>query len=240
MNCEGGPIDVVKRAEELVGIHFKNPILLEQSLVHRSYLNENPDFHVGSNERLEYLGDAVIGLIVSDYLYAKFPDAPEGVLTALRAALVRAQTLGRVARGLGLGDLLYLSRGEVEAGGRVRRRLLAQAFEALIGAVYLDQGMDVTRDLTLRLLQPEIERLEREQPLTDAKSYLQQLTQASTGTRPIYRVVSTTGPGHRPHFVVEVCLEDKILGTGEGDKKQEAEQAAARQALQNWPAAAPA
>lgn len=182
----------------------------------------------------------MIGLIVSDYLYARFPDAPEGVLTALRAALVRAQTLGRVARGIGLGDLLYLSRGEIEAGGRVRRRLLAQAFEAVIGAVYLDRGMDLTRDLVLRLLQPEIERLEREQPLTDAKSYLQQLTQASTGARPEYRVISTSGPGHRPHFVVEVRLDDRILGTGEGSKKQEAEQAAARQALQNWPASAPA
>ncbi len=159
------------------------------------------------------------------------------MLTALRSALVRAPTLGRVARSLGLGDLLYLSRGEVEAGGRLRRRLLAQALEALVGAVYLDQGLDVTRHFVLRLLQPEAERLEREQPLTDAKSYLQQLTQARTGSRPAYYVISTTGPGHRPHFVVEVRLDDQVLGTGEGDKKQEAEQAAARQALQNWPSA---
>ena len=236
MDSQGGPIDVVSSAEKLIGIHFKNPVLLEQALVHRSYLNENPAFHLGSNERLEYLGDAVIGLIVSDYLYARFPDAPEGILTALRSALVRAQTLGRAARGLELGDLLYLSRGEIEAGGRSRRRLLAQAFEALVGAIYLDQGLEVTRDFVLRILRPEAERLEREQPLTDAKSYLQQLTQARTGTRPVYHVISTTGPGHRPHFVVEVRLDDQVLGTGEGDKKQEAEQAAARQALQNWPA----
>jgi ribonuclease-3 len=190
---------------------------------------------LGSNERLEYLGDAVIGLVVSEHLYQKFPDAPEGILTAMRAALVKAQTLGRVARTLGLGDLLYLSRGEAEAGGRTRRRLLAQAFEALVGAIYLDQGLPVTRAFALRLLEPEVERFEREQPLTDAKSYLQQLTQATTGARPVYHVVATSGPGHRPHFVVEVRLDERILGTGEGDKKQEAEQAAARHALQNWP-----
>jgi len=171
---------------------------------------------------------------VSQFLYDKFPDASEGVLTTMRAVLVRAQTLGRIARGLGLGDLLYLSRGEIEAGGRTRRRLLAQAFEAVIGAIYLDQGLSVTRDLVLRLLAPDIERLERERQITDPKSYLQQLTQAALGARPVYEIVSTTGPGHAPHFVVRVLLDDRVLGTGEGDKKQEAEQIAARQALQNW------
>ena len=210
---------------------------MEQSLVHRSYLNENPDFHLRSNERLEYLGDAVVGLVISQYLYDTFPGAPEGELTAMRAAVVRAQTLGRVARGLGLGDLLYLSRGEVEAGGRTRRRLLAQALEAVVGAVYLDQGLLTTRDFLLRFMKPEVEQLERDHPIADAKSYLQQLTQAAVGIRPVYDVISTTGPGHRPHFVVQVRLDDRVLGTGEGDQKQEAEQAAARQALQSWPPA---
>ena len=176
---------------------------------------------------------------MSQYLYDRLPDAPEGELTALRAALVRAHTLGRVARGIGLGDLLYLSRGEVEAGGRVRRRLLAQAFEAVIGALYLDQGLSTTRDFLIRFMKPEVDHLERDQPITDAKSYLQQLTQAAEGLRPVYAVISATGPGHRPHFIVQVRLGDRVLGTGEGDQKQEAEQAAARQALTNWPIVPP-
>lgn len=219
-------------------MRFQDPRLLEQALVHRSYLNENPDFHLGSNERLEYLGDAVLGLVISHHLYEKFPDAPEGVLTAMRAAIVKAQTLGRVARAMGLGDLLYLSHGEIEAGARTRRRLLAQALEAVIGALYLDQGFEAARAFVLRALEPEIDHLEREQPPTDAKSYLQQLTQAAFGLRPVYEVVSTTGPGHRPHFVVNVRLGERVLGTGEGDKKQDAEQAAARQALEIWPSIA--
>ena len=204
-------------------------------MVHRSFLNENPNLGLGSNERLEYLGDSVVGLVVSDYLYNHFPDATEGGLTAMRASVVRAQTLGRVARELGLGDVLLLSRGEVEAGGRTRRRLLAQAYEAVVGALYVDQGSQVARDFVLHSLAPELERLESEPSYTDAKSALQVLTQADVGIRPTYVVVSETGPGHRPYFVVEARLENRILGVGEGNKKQDAEQAAARVALQNWP-----
>src|SRR5579883_3490000 len=152
--------DIIERAQQILGIRLNQPLLLEQSLVHRSFLNEHPDFHLGSNERLEYLGDAVVGLIISHHLYESFPPAPEGVLTAMRAAIVRAQTLGRVARSLGIGDLLYLSHGEIEAGGRARRRLvglreegpsgaahrfdLAVAYEAIVGAIYLDQGLEAT------------------------------------------------------------------------------------------------
>src|SRR5579875_32064 len=227
--------DIIERAQQILGIRLNQPLLLEQSLVHRSFLNEHPDFHLGSNERLEYLGDAVVGLIISHHLYESCPQAPEGVLTAMRAAIVRAQTLGRVARSLGIGDLLYLSHGEIEAGGRVRRRLLAQAYEAIVGAIYLDQGLEATRAFVLRTLAPEIERLEQEQPPTDAKSYLQQLTQGQLGIRPTYHLLSTSGPGHRPHFVVEVRVGDQVLGVGEGPRKQEAEQAAAREALARWP-----
>ncbi len=183
------------------------------------------------------MGDAVVGLVISRYLYDRFPETPEGELTSMRAALVRAQTLGRIARDLGLGDLLYLSRGEEEAGGRVRRRLLAQTLEAVVGALYLDQGPSVAGDFLLRYMKPEVDRLERDHPITDAKTYLQELTQAEQGLRPVYDVLSTTGPGHRPHFVVAVKLGDRVLGTGEGSQKQEAEQAAARQALKNWPVA---
>jgi ribonuclease-3 len=209
-------------------------------VVHRSYLHENPDFGFRSNERLEYLGDAVIELIVSDYLYHNYPEATEGELTAMRAALVRAPTLARIARGLGLGELLYLSRGEIEAGARTRNRQLAQALEAVVGAVYLDQGSEVARELTLRLLAPEIAKLAQEQFVTDAKSRLQELAQATTGAAPVYVVIAATGPGHRPHFVVEARLGDQVLGTGEGHRKRDAEQLAARDALARYSAAPPA
>lgn len=153
----------------------------------------------------------------------------------MRAALVRSQTLGRFARSLGLGDLILLSRGEVETGARTRTRLLGQAFEAVVGAVYLDQGLPAARAFVLRLLIPEIERLGGERMVSDPKSRLQELVQASEGATPLYHVVSATGPGHRPHYVVEVQLGERVLGVGEGEKKQTAEENAARAALENWP-----
>ncbi|HLH72996.1 MAG TPA: ribonuclease III [Chloroflexota bacterium] len=235
----GGSIDSIGRIERILGIQFHNPRLLEQALVHRSYLNENPNFPLKSNERLEYLGDAVIGMIVSEYLYVTLPDASEGSLTTLRAALVRAQTLGRVARSLSLGQFLLMSRGEIEAGGRTRRKLLAQTFEAVVGAIYLDQGYTITRDFTIRQLKPDIDRIEQELPYTDAKSTLQVLTQRVAGIRPTYQVIRETGPGHQPHFVVEVRLGEQVLGTGSGNNKRDAEQAAARAALENWPSMFP-
>ncbi|HVB97358.1 MAG TPA: ribonuclease III [Chloroflexota bacterium] len=238
-SSRGGSIDNVDRIERSLGIHFQNKSLLEQAFVHRSYLNENSSFPLKANERLEYLGDAVIGIIVSEYLYMTLPDATEGTLTTLRAALVRAQTLGRVARSLGLGQYLLISRGEIEAGGRTRRKLLAQTFEAVAGAIYLDQGYAVTRDFVLGHLKPDIDRIEHELPYTDAKSTLQVLAQRVTGIRPTYGVISETGPGHQPHFVVEVRLEDNVLGTGSGNNKRDAEQAAARIALENWPSTFP-
>jgi ribonuclease-3 len=194
-------------------------------------LNENENFPLGSNERLEYLGDAVVELIVSDYLYRTFPDAAEGVLSAMRATIVRAQTLGRAGKTLGLDQFLLMSRGEAEAGAKTSRKILAQAFEAVVGAIYLDQGMDVTRDFVLRILAPELTGVPQEYPLMDPKSRLQELTQADSGVAPVYDLVATTGPGHRPHFVVAVRLRGQTIGTGEGDNKQDAEQAAARMAL---------
>jgi ribonuclease-3 len=207
---------------------------LLQALVHRSYLNENPSYQGGSNERLEFLGDAVIGLIVGDFLFEKYPTATEGDLTGMRATLVRLQTLARAARSVGLHEVLFFGRGEAEAAGQYQRRPLGQAFEAVIGAVYLDQGLPATRDLVLRLLEPELARLTGGQVIRDAKSQLQVTAQADTGMTPVYRVRSATGPGHQPHYVVEVVLGDDVLATGEADKKQEAEQSAARQALENW------
>lgn len=216
-------------------MRFLNPALLEQALVHRSFLNEVTSFPLGSNERLEYLGDAVLELLVSDYLYQRFPSATEGELTALRAAMVRAATLGRFAREVHLGELLYLSRGEVEAGARHRTRLLSQAFEAVIGALYLDQGLPVARDFVYRFIGPEADRLEARRDLLDAKSRLLEVVQSDIGITPEYRLLSMTGPGHRPFFSVEVRAGDRVIGTGKAHNKREAEQIAAAEALANWP-----
>lgn len=176
----------------------------------------------------------MVGLVIGDHLFHRYPEASEGDLTAMRASLVRLQTLARAARASGLGDLLFLSKGEEEAAGRQHRRPLGQAFEAVVGAIYLDQGLPVARDFILRLLRTELDRLTGGRFVRDAKSVLQETTQADVGVTPAYRVVSATGPGHQPHFVVEVVLGEQILATGEGDKKQEAEQAAARIALESW------
>lgn len=197
-------------------------------------MNENPSFPLGSNERLEYLGDAVVELIVSDYLYNRFPEATEGDLTAMRAALVRAQTLGKFAREMQLGQVIFLSRGEIEAGGRTRRRLLGQVFEAVVGALYLDQGLPAARDFINRLIEPEVERLAQQQEVLDAKSRLQSITQAETGLVPAYHLLSMTGPDHRPFFIVEARLGTRVLGTGRAHNKREAEQEAAANGLLNW------
>lgn len=230
----GGSI-VVERAEQSLGLRFLNPALLEQALVHRSYLNEVTSFPLGSNERLEYLGDAVLELVASEFLFHRFPSATEGELTAMRAAIVRAPTLGKFAREVHLGDLLYLSRGESETGARTRPRLLSQAFEAVIGALYLDQGLSTARDFIFRFIGPEVDRLEAQHHLLDAKSRLQEVVQSDIGVTPEYHLVSMTGPGHRPLFSVEVRAGERVLGAGRAHNKREAEQLAAADALANWP-----
>lgn len=174
-------------------------------------------------------------MVVSDYLFHRFPGATEGELTAMRAATVRAPTLGRFARDVGLGDLLYLSRGEAETGARTRPRLLSQAFEAVIGALYLDQGLPAARDFINRFIAPEIERLDAQRHLLDAKSRLQEVVQSDIGVTPEYQLVSMTGPGHRPLFSVEVRAGTRVLGAGKAHNKREAEQLAATDALAHWP-----
>lgn len=228
-------IDLVRRAEHSLGITFQDPKLLEQALVHRSYLNENPGFPLGSNERLEYLGDAVVELVVSNRLYQLYPSAPEGDLTAMRAQLVRIQTLGRLARDLGLGNLLYLSKGEDDAGARTRLRILGQTFEAVVGALYLDQGFLAADRFVIDRLADEVAGLSRRSSYRDAKSRLQEAAQAATGAAPSYVVDSAVGPGHRPRYVVVVRLGEQVLATGSGDSKREAEQHAAAMALDLWP-----
>lgn len=210
--------------------------LLQVALTHRSILNEDPTV-TATNERLEFLGDAVIELAVSDHLYRTYPERAEGQMTTLRAAVVRATALAGVAHSLHLGDYLRISRGEAAAGGRSRLSLLAAALEAIVGAVYLDLGWDTARSLVDRLLVPELRRVlatDTETPGKDSKSRLQELAQAARGLLPTYQVVNALGPDHAKEFEVEVRIGAEVSMRGIGPSKQRAEQAAARHTLEKW------
>lgn len=227
----------MEQVERAIGGAFHDRELLQQAFVHRSYLNENPTFPLPSNERMEFLGDAVLGFIAAEWLYRRFPTLSEGELTRLRAALVRAETLARITRALNLGKYLYLSRGEEATGGRRRQSLLAATFEALVGATLLDLGLEVVRSLLHRVLEPELERVLAEKTAKDYKSRLQELVQAQSQFTPVYRTVAAEGPDHEKVFTVEVSAGDRVLGGGRGRSKQEAEQDAARHALKDWASA---
>lgn len=216
-----------------MGISFQDRSLLQQAFVHRSFLNENPGLFPQSNERLEFLGDAVLGFLVAESLYFAYPELPEGQLTRLRAALVQAPALARAARSLGLGQYLYLGKGEEASGGRQRPSLLAATFEALVGALYIGQGMEAARQFVVRILKPEQVLREQEELAGDYKSRLQELAQARWQATPVYRTVATAGPEHEKLFTVEAVVEGRAVGEGVGRSKQEAEQQAARQALLN-------
>jgi ribonuclease-3 len=222
----------LRELQAVLGISFRDEHLLKQALVHRSYLNENPSSNLTSNERLEFLGDAVLGFVVADELYSRFPDFSEGELTNLRSALVRGDTLSRLALSLHLGDYLYLGHGEEESGGRSRARNLSCALEAVIGAVYLDQGFDAARSLILSLLESKLERAAEDRTKADFKSRLQHVIQLEYKTTPVYRTVEEAGPDHAKVFTVEVLAGDTVLGKGTGNSKRAAEMEAAKQALQ--------
>ena len=210
---------------------FKQRELLRQALVHTSYLNENPGIGVGSNERLEFLGDAALGVVVAAQLYHDYPDVDEGELTELRAHLVRRDTLARAAARLELGEYLQLGRGEDSAGGRRRPTNLARAYEALVGAVFLDGGFARTRAFIKASLKDEFTALRKKGMPHDPKSRLQELIQSRWQTTPAYRLVKTEGPDHARRFTVQVIVGGKSMGTGEGRSKQMAEKEAAKQAL---------
>lgn len=224
--------DPEKEIEKSLRVRFKNPDLLENAFVHRSYLNESPDFPFPSNERLEFLGDAVLEQIVSNFLYHNFPSLPEGELTALRAALVRTESLAEEAQRLGMGKELLLSKGEESGGGRDNPYLLANTFEAVIGAIYLDQGLDETNKFILRELLYKTEKSLRA-GTKDAKSRLQEITQARFGATPTYRITEEWGPAHDHRFLSGVYFKGGKVGEGEGKNKKEAEEKAAQAALQN-------
>jgi len=219
--------------EEKIGIDFKSKSLLEQVLVHRSYLNENRDFGLDNNERLEFLGDAVLELIVTKYLYENY-DNPEGELTNLRSALVRGKSLAELAQKFDIGKLLYLSRGEDKSGGRTNQLLLANAFEALIGAIFLDQGYEVAEKFVEKHLIIHLPEIIDKKLHIDPKSNIQELAQEEKGITPTYEVLSEEGPDHAKKFKVGIFLGDKKIGEGGGNSKQSAQTAAAENALTNW------
>ena len=218
--------------QQTLGVSFNDVSLLEQALVHSSYINENSGFVPTSNERFEFLGDAVLGLIVAEKLYQDFPHFTEGEMTKFRAALVRQDTLARLARAIGLGDHLYLGKGEEASGGRYKPANLAAALEAVIAAIFLDQGSSTARDFILRLLGAELEKVVNQGPEVDYKSELQQLIQAREQQTPTYHVVEATGPDHGKIFTVEVRLGETMLGRGSGKSKKAAEAEAAHSALE--------
>ncbi len=213
------------------GLFFRDRALLRTALTHRSYLNEHADVDWEDNERLEYLGDAVLDFMLADYLYENFPNAPEGELTALRAALVRRETLSRLAVRLEVGPALLMGHGEVETGGRQRSATLCAAFEALVGALYLDQDLSAVSDWVLPMMQAELAMARVEVADKDPKSRLQEMAQAALGVTPRYRTVAADGPDHAKTFRVSVAIGDVLCGEGEGPSKQVAAQNAALDAL---------
>jgi ribonuclease-3 len=218
--------------QQILGISFNDLSLLEQAMIHSSYVNEKPAFAVTSNERLEFLGDAILGFIVAEQLYHDFPHLDEGDMTKLRSAVVRRDYLAGIATDISLGDYLYLGKGEEASGGRHKPTNLAAALEAVIAAVYLDQGLAITRDVILKLFGVELEKLTSESIGVDYKSQLQNFTQARWQLTPAYQVIEATGPDHDKSFTVEVRVGDTVLGRGSGKSKRKAETEAARSALQ--------
>lgn len=218
--------------ESTLPFAFKDRDLLRQSMVHTSYLNENPGIGVGSNERLEFLGDAALGVVVAHQLYTDYPDVDEGKLTELRAHLVRRDTLARAAIQLGLGEALQLGRGEDAAGGRKRPTNLARAYEALVGAVFLDGGWARVRSFVKFSLKDEFTALRQKGMPYDPKSRLQEVVQSQWQTTPAYRLVKTEGPDHARRFTVQVAVGGKGIGVGEGRSKQMAEKEAAQRAIE--------
>lgn len=222
--------------EKTAGVIFKDKNLLRQAFVHRSYINENKDAGFEHNERLEFLGDAVLELVITDFLYRKYPDKTEGDMTSYRSALVNATTCAAVATKLGMNDFLILSKGESKDTGRARQYILANTLEALIGALYIDQGYDTAKDFISRNIAPLIDEVLAEGTWIDSKSLFQEKAQDILGVTPQYKTVKEVGPDHDKRFTVGVFLNDKMVATGEGKSKQDAEQEAAKKGLdvKNW------
>jgi ribonuclease-3 len=224
-------MDDLQALEKKLNIKFNDYSLLSRALTHRSFLNENPGLALEDNERLEFLGDAVLDFVVGAYLYHHFPEMDEGELTSLRAALVRSKTLAEFAHALDLGKFLRLGYGEAESGGRERTPILCATFEAIIGAIFLDQGLERVIPVIEQLVEPALVKIMRASLHKDAKSEFQVWAQARHNITPRYEVVSTSGPDHAKLFTVQVLVGEQVWGEGTGRSKQEAAQAAASFAL---------
>lgn len=218
--------------EKKINYHFKNKELLTEALTHSSYANEHKKMHLKYNERLEFLGDAVLSISVSDYIFKNCPNYPEGDLTKLRASLVCEKTLFIFAKEIELGKHILLSNGEKKGGGAERPSILSDAFEALIAAIYLDGGMEEARKFVLSFVVPEIKNHSAGFVFRDYKTKLQEIIQKNPGEKLNYVLVDESGPDHNKHFVVEVHLNSNVIGKGGGRSKKEAEQQAAREALE--------
>ena len=233
-HAETPPEATVVSMQKQLGLSFRTPELLREALTHTSYLNERPLDVASDNQRLEFLGDAVLDLLVAEELYHHYPLAREGQLTAMRAAVVRTDSVARASHHIRLSEHLLLGHGEEATGGRARRPILCAALEAVIGAVFLDQGMDAARTLVREIFCDAFAALDLPEATRDPKSLLQERVQAEMHRTPIYCSLSESGPDHAKEFLVEVRVGDAVLGYGRGHSKQAAEQAAARSALQSW------
>lgn len=219
-----------KALEKKLGLSFKDWHLLRIAFVHRSYLNEHKESKLESNERLEFLGDAVLELVTTEYLYSNYPN-PEGELTNWRSALVKGEMLAKVARVLGLGEHLYLSHGEENSGGREKDYLLANTFEAVLGVVYLELGYEKARGVIERLLLVHLKNILEKGAHIDSKSKFQEIAQEKSGVTPVYQLIHDEGPDHDKTFTMGAYIGDRIVGKGKGSSKQSAEQKAAEDAL---------
>jgi len=222
--------------EKNTKIIFKDKNLLKQAFIHRSYINENPGSKLSHNERLEFLGDAVLELVVTDFLYKKYPYYTEGELTAIRSALVNAIIISEVALKTGMNDYLLLSKGEAKDNGKARQYILANTYEAYVGAVYLDQGYNAANKFVTATLLPHTEEIVAKKLWRDAKSLVQEKAQEFVGVTPAYKVLHESGPDHDKHFTVGIFFGSDLIAEGKGKSKQEAEQKAAEMALKakNW------
>jgi len=219
------------KLEKKLNIEFKNKDLLMQAFVHRSFLNENTDLKVSHNERLEFLGDAILEHVVTEYLFQTYAKKSEGELTSLRAALVNAKMLAKTAQDLGLNDFLLLSQGEIRETGKARQYILANTFEAFIGALYIDQGLKVCKDFIEKHLIKELDHIIEQGLFRDAKSVFQEQAQERLGITPSYKVLKEWGPDHAKNFVIGVFLDKDLVAEGDGSSKQEAEEEAAKKGL---------
>lgn len=217
--------------EKKVNVSFKDKNLLKQAFIHRSYINENPKSGLAHNERLEFLGDAVLELVVTDHLYRKYKDRAEGELTSYRSALVNAVYLADKAMELGMNEYLLLSKGEMKDTGKARQYILANTYEAFVGALYLDRGYDIAEKFIAKNLFGNIEEIVSKKLWRDAKSLIQEKAQEHVGVTPAYKVIAQTGPDHDRHFTVGVYFDKVLIAEGKGHSKQEAEQKAASEAL---------